>query len=329
MAVKQPENKTENPRAENDEAWKHILNAHLKDFVEFFWLEAYEDIDWTKPYEILEQELLSIGIKEEIGNRYVDKLFKVFLKNGREQWLLLHIEVQHTKENDFTETMFIYFYRIYDRYRQDVASIAILADTDKTWRPNQYRRQVWNSEIARTFEVIKLIDFKSKIAELENHTNPFAMVILIQLAALETKVNDKHRLLTKLEFIRALHKRGWSAEKSLNMYRFLDTLLCLNPKFELEYAESAKKIDEEFNVSIMLTGERLGYQKGMQEGIEQGIEQGIQYGEAHMLLNQLKVKFNDLPESYVERINRADANTLNQWGINLLMAQSLDEVFKQ
>lgn len=314
-------NQSENPRAENDEAWKHILNTHLKDFVEFFWPEAYDDIDWTRPYEILEQELLSIGIKEEIGNRRIDKLFKVFLKNGREQWLLLHIEVQHTKEDDFTETMFIYFYRIYDRYRQDVASIAILADTDKAWRPNRYNRQVWNSEIIRTFEVVKLIDFKSRIAELEKHPNPFAMVILIQLAALETKPDEKYRLLTKLEFFRSLHKRGWSVEKSMNMYRFLDTLLCLNPKFDVEYVETAKKIDEEFKMTYVSTAERVGYQKG--------IEQGVQYGEAHLLMNMLKVKFNDLPEAYVEKINCADANTLNQWGINFVMAQSLDDVFKQ
>jgi hypothetical protein len=83
-----------NPRADNDFAWKTILKALLKDFMEFFWYEAYQDIDWLRPYELLEQELLAIVDTEENGKRCVDKLFKVFLKNGQEQWVLLHIEIQ-------------------------------------------------------------------------------------------------------------------------------------------------------------------------------------------------------------------------------------------
>lgn len=72
-------NEEKSPRADNDGGWKHILSAHLKDFVEFFWSEAYQAIDWTRPYELLEQELMAIGVNEEIGKRYVDKLFKVHL----------------------------------------------------------------------------------------------------------------------------------------------------------------------------------------------------------------------------------------------------------
>ena len=82
------------PRADNDTPWKEILKDHLKDFVEFFWDEAYQDIDWTKPHEMLEQELMSLEINQEDGTKKViDKLFKVTLKNGKDQWILLHIEV--------------------------------------------------------------------------------------------------------------------------------------------------------------------------------------------------------------------------------------------
>jgi hypothetical protein len=103
------ENEEKSARADNDGAWKHILSAHLKDFVEFFWPEAYQAIDWTRPYELLEQELMAIGVNEEIGKRYIDKLFKVHLLNGQEQWLLLHIEIQNTKDETFPERMFTIF----------------------------------------------------------------------------------------------------------------------------------------------------------------------------------------------------------------------------
>jgi hypothetical protein len=48
---------------------------------------------------------------------------------------------------------------------------------------------------------------------LKNSDNPFAMVVLLQLAALETKPDDKQRLMTKLEFFRNLNKHGWDIEK--------------------------------------------------------------------------------------------------------------------
>lgn len=144
--------KEANVRADNDTAWKIILKALLKDFMEFFWPEAHDDIDWQKPYELLEQELLAIVDADDNGKRCVDKLFRVYLKNGQEQWLLLHIEV-HLKDDDFSERMFVYFYRIYDEYKKDVASIAVLADKDVNWRPIKFHRKIWESEITRTYGI--------------------------------------------------------------------------------------------------------------------------------------------------------------------------------
>lgn len=315
--------KKENPRADNDGAWKEIISAHLKDFVEFFWPEAYVDIDWERPYEFLEQELLTIGIPEAIGKHHIDKLFKVFLKNGKEQWILLHIEIQNTKDGDFSKRMFVYFYRIFDTYDKVIASLAILADTDTTWRPNCYHQKIWESEISRTYEIVKLIDYKSRVAELQNHPNPFAMVVLVQLAAMETQPNDQQRLLTKLEFFRSLCNQGWPLEKCMSMYKFLDAILGLNRNFEVLYIERIKRIEEEYNMSFTLTAERHGFE----QGIEQGIQKGVHLGEAGLLMRQLQAKFNTLPETYVEKIKTADTNTLSRWGINFVNAESLDDIF--
>ena len=49
-------------------------------------------------------------------------------KNNQETWLLIHIEVQGTRETDFSERMYVYNYRTYDRYRRPVASLAVLTD---------------------------------------------------------------------------------------------------------------------------------------------------------------------------------------------------------
>ena len=64
----------------------------------------------------------------------VDKLVKVWLRNGQENWLLLHIEVQSQEEGGFPLRMFAYNYRIFDRYNRDVVSVAVLGDDRANWR---------------------------------------------------------------------------------------------------------------------------------------------------------------------------------------------------
>jgi hypothetical protein len=60
-------------------------------------------------------------------------------EGGVEVWLLIHFEMQGKKEQAFPERMFIYAYRIYDRYRRPVISLAILCDDDPQWRPTTTR----------------------------------------------------------------------------------------------------------------------------------------------------------------------------------------------
>src|SRR5207253_5432946 len=57
-----------------------------------------------------------------------DKLFKVWLQEGDEVWLLIHIEVQGQAQAIFPQRMFVYNSRTFDRYNRAVVSLAVLAD---------------------------------------------------------------------------------------------------------------------------------------------------------------------------------------------------------
>ncbi len=65
------------------------------------------------------------------GRRFADQLVKVQLKNGEEQWILIHIEVQSKNETVFPERMFQYFYRIYDRYQEKIVAMTIHTSPSK------------------------------------------------------------------------------------------------------------------------------------------------------------------------------------------------------
>ena len=100
---------------------------------------------------------------------------------------MVHIEIQEKPNVDFGERMLVYRYRIRDRYQKPIVSLAILIDTNTKWRPAVYKEEFWGSSLEIRFNVIKLMDYRVRIQELEDSTNPFAHVILAQLATLEKK----------------------------------------------------------------------------------------------------------------------------------------------
>jgi hypothetical protein len=86
-----------------DTPWKQILEGYFPQFMAFFFPEAHSEIDWRKGFDFLDSELQQVTLEAETGKRIVDKLVKVYLQNGREEWLLIHIEIQNQKEADFSE----------------------------------------------------------------------------------------------------------------------------------------------------------------------------------------------------------------------------------
>jgi hypothetical protein len=83
----------------------------------------------------------------ELGKRFVNKLVRVTLHHGGQKWIYIHIEVQGTKQAEFAKRMFVYNYRIYDRYDRPVASFAVLADQYKNWKPNSYGYEILDVKV--------------------------------------------------------------------------------------------------------------------------------------------------------------------------------------
>src|SRR6266478_7123014 len=110
------------PREDLDNPWKEALEHFLEPFLAFFFPLVHTAIDWSRGYESLDKELQQITHDARTGPRLADKLFKVWRKDGREAWLLIHVEVQGKREKDFPERMFIYSYRIYDRQHSPLCS---------------------------------------------------------------------------------------------------------------------------------------------------------------------------------------------------------------
>lgn len=180
------------------------------------------------------------------------------------------------------------------------------------------------------------MDFKHVKSDLEKSDNPFASVILAQLAALETSKNSKKRLASKIELTRMLFKKGWLAKDIRSLYKFIDGIMVLPEEFKLKYHEEAKKIEKENKVSYLTTAEEIGLaqgfkrglQKGRKEGKIEGEKLGLNQGKETLLIDLLKCKFGQIPEHYQERLHLANNDTLSQWAKRLLNAKNIEEIFE-
>lgn len=69
-----------------------------------------------------------------------------------------------------------------------------------------------------------------------------------------------------------------------------------------------------------------GRAEGVERGRTEGLAQGIATGQAELLLRQLELRFDELPETICERVRSASVSELEAWAAAVLVAASLDEV---
>ncbi|MGA9225943.1 MAG: hypothetical protein WB217_06325, partial [Mesobacillus sp.] len=183
-----------------DGLWKKLIYELFEEFVLYFLPDLFEDIDFTKEPEFLQQELFKEIIEERKGKRIADQIVKVSLKNGRDQWILIHIEVQGETGADFSERMFRYYYKIYDKYNRDVVAIALLTDASGRFQPGKYHRGIFGTEVTYKYNSYKFNDHNE--AELENSSNPFAIAVLAGKYANAAKNDDEKRYRFKYKLMR-------------------------------------------------------------------------------------------------------------------------------
>ena len=301
------------PDDDYDSPWKDLLDAAFEPFMAFFFPKAAAEIDWTRGYESLEQEFQQIVRDAETGRRHADKLMKVWRRDGQETWVLVHVEVQASRESGFAERLYIYNYRIFDRYRRPVASFAILADDDPAWKPGPYKRELFGCTARLDFLKVKLLDFQNDLDALAKNPNPFAVVVHAHLANKATRHDPKARLNEKIRITRRLYELGYSKEEILMLYAFIDWVMGLPEDLAIIYHETIKDLEDE-QMRYVTTAERIGRQQGMQ------------LGESAMLARQLEKRFGPLSEELRGKLEATDAKTLLAWSERIWTAERPEDV---
>jgi hypothetical protein len=299
---------------EYDSPWKDIIEHFFEDFMEFFFPEAHEKIDWTCGYEFLDKELQKVVREAVTKERRVDKLVKVWLKNGQQTLLYIHIEEQAQYDSDFPESVFIYHYRLYDRYGPLVTSLVILGDDQETWRPRSYHYETIGSELSFCFSMVKLLDYQDKWDELEQSRNPFAMVVRVHLKGLETQKFPPQRLDEKIALFQALHQENYSDKEIMGLLVFLDWVLTLPEGLTLQFKDFVHQYEEAKKVRYVTSFERLAILQQSRQDVTE----------------VLNVRFQQVPNTLVERIQAInDSSLLSKLLKEAVLVESLERFEKQ
>jgi len=317
------------PPADYDSPWKEALARYLPDAFALFFPAVYAQIDWQQGYELLDKELQQVTRDAELGRRLADTLVQVWRRDGSDAWVLIHIEVQGQPERDFARRMFVYYYRIFDRYEHPIMSVAILGDEQPDWRPARYSQELWGCALELRYPVVKLLDWRARDGELSASANPFAVVVRAYLAAQATAGAVEARGRAKLGLIRGLYERGYERQQILELFRLIDWLVALPDEQERALRREIEQIEEEKRMPYITSVERIGREEGEQigrrEGREEGLREGLQ-GQRAMLRRLVQARFGVVPEGLGRAIDVADALRLDLLADRIGAASSLGEL---
>ena len=309
----------EPPNDHYDSPWKEAIEHYFQEFIAFFFPDAYRSVDWSKEHIFLDQELRAVVQDAELGTRFVDKLVRVTELSGSESWIYIHVEVQGTRQTEFSKRMFVYNYRIFDRYEKPVASLAVLADQHKHWKQTSYGYNVLGCRLTLDFPVAKLTDYDEKLDELLASDNAFGLITAAHILTRKTRKKHQERYEAKLLLIKILYQRHWDKQRVINLLTVVDWLMTLPAWLDTKVWQEIETIEKHKNMKYITSIERIGIAKGRVEGRVEG--------ESKLLKRQLERRFGALPAWAIELLSNANEPSLEAWGVAILTAQTLEAVF--
>ena len=283
--------RSQGPRTDFDGAWKLTLDRYLDRFLQLCFPTVHAGIDWSQKYAALDQELQEVVRDAQTGKRRVDKLYRVVLLDGTEEWILVHVEVQGRPDRHLPERLYRYHCRITDCHQRRVVTLAVLADSSPGFRPGAYEVEALGCRVRFEYPTCKLLDFPD--AQIEHDDNPAAIVIAAHRAAQSRTRDPAMRKAMKWEITRRLYERGYSKENVLELFRLIDWLLHLPEEQRIEFRRELIEYEASKHMPYITSIEEMGRQEGRQEGRREGRQEGLREG----ILAALEIRFGPAPDS--------------------------------
>ena len=202
--------------------WKGMFEEVGEDLLRFIFPDVERDLDLGRGIEFMDKELEEMYPEPEKENntRIADKIFKVFLKDGGERCILLHVEVQGGRDPEFAMRMFTYYYRILSRHNCPITAIAIFTGPDGKNMPDRHEDHFMGTHVIYQYNTLCIFDYADE--DLAASDNPFAVVLMVAKerllylrGALTDDEFDRELLRQKLLIVSLLQGKAIFGEKKI------------------------------------------------------------------------------------------------------------------
>ncbi|MDR2175811.1 MAG: hypothetical protein LBO82_07715, partial [Synergistaceae bacterium] len=231
----------------HDSFWKDLIERFFYNLLKRALPELYEDADKEAAPRFLDKEFRDVlnTANPEIYNspHFADFVLEVPLKNGDEEWVILHIEAQGRQGGDLAARMYTYKSLIFAHYQKEPVALAIITDRRPANEPAYYSRKRYGTSTDYRYNSLVLMDLDDD--ELLASENPIDLVLYAAKLALRTK-----KELQKFNFLRKavelLDERGWSAEEKRDLLLFIERIVNMKDEMLItQYREILERKKEE------------------------------------------------------------------------------------
>lgn len=237
---------TNKERVDSDQLTKRLIELFFKDFLDFFCPDLAKIVDFNS-VDFPNKELYSGMIEGE--KTVADVLAKVKLINGQEEYILIHTEIQSSRDIDIPRRMFRYFCNIWMKHEKPVYAFALFIDESR-WRDpisNVFNMDFMGTELAYKFHLQKTKNYDYE--EYLDYQNPIVTAFLIRM-----NYGKKSRALVKAESMKRINKYYNLTElQTETLLHFIDRLLFLDEEEKREFKDIIKQEEYEEVSKMMLT----------------------------------------------------------------------------
>jgi len=255
-------------RFDYDGLWKDMIKRFFWQMLEMVLLELYRDADTNKEPEFLDKEFRDILNTADpsihTSPHYADYVIKVPLKNGGEEWLILHVEVQQGKGGgDLNFRMYHYKSLIFAHYMKDPVALAIITGKRPESEAKHYSHIHYGTESLYRYNRLTLMDLKDE--ELLASNNPIALAFYAAKVASQSKEE-----LQKYTYLRTLTElladRGWNMNDKRDLMLFLERIINLrDAQLRRQYREYQQKLNEEGKIVYVSVMDEYYLEKAREE----------------------------------------------------------------
>ncbi|MFD0714464.1 Rpn family recombination-promoting nuclease/putative transposase [Paenibacillus sp. GCM10027626] len=256
----------------HDEAFKKLLQTFFAEFIALFFPELDRLLDHTHT-RLLMQELLVDVVGQE--SRSLDLLVETRYKS-LDAFILVHIEPQSYRQRDFHERMFIYFSRLFEKYRKTyplIIPIAIFSADDVREEQNILTMSIPEQDIL-FFHFYKVELRRQNWRSFITSDNPVAAALLAKMG-----YNKKEEREVRTAYLRMILRLQINLDDARLALIMSVADLYFEPDIERDQEilrEISKENPQEGEkiMKLMPAWSRAGYEEGIKEGIEKGEENG-------------------------------------------------------